>query len=53
MEVRQRSVRIRGLPEGTQEGLLQQLLEKLAIVQRVEVFVDKREAIAEMENPAV
>ena len=52
-DVRNRSVRIRGLPTGTQEGLLQQCLEKLARVTRVEVFADKNEAIAELETPAV
>jgi squamous cell carcinoma antigen recognized by T-cells 3 len=52
-EVRNRSIRIRGLPDGTQEGLLQQLLEKLAAVKRVEVLADKREAVAELESPAV
>ncbi|KIP09711.1 hypothetical protein PHLGIDRAFT_22785 [Phlebiopsis gigantea 11061_1 CR5-6] len=51
-EVRIRSIRVRGLPTGTQEGLLQQTLEKIANVQRVEVFVDRNEAIAELESPA-
>ncbi|KAI0084788.1 hypothetical protein BDY19DRAFT_1077256 [Irpex rosettiformis] len=51
-EVRNRSIRVRGLPAGTQEGLLQQILSKHAQVQRVEVFQDSHEAIAEMENPA-
>ena len=41
------------MPIGTQEGLLQQTLEKIANVQRVEVFEDKNEAIAELESPAV
>lgn len=32
---------------------MQQTLEKIANVQRVEVFVDRNEAIAELESPAV
>ncbi|KAF9454778.1 hypothetical protein P691DRAFT_716623 [Macrolepiota fuliginosa MF-IS2] len=51
-EIRQRSVRLRGLPPNTQEGLLQQTLEKLALIKRVEVFEDKHEAVAELENAA-
>ncbi|KAI0795287.1 hypothetical protein BC629DRAFT_315116 [Irpex lacteus] len=51
-EVRSRCVRVRGLPSGTQEGLLQQVLSKHAQVKRVEVFQDTNEAIAELENPA-
>ncbi|PSR71958.1 hypothetical protein PHLCEN_2v12168 [Hermanssonia centrifuga] len=53
LETRQRSVRIRNLPAGTQEGLLQQALEKLAKVTRVEVFEERREAIAELESLAL
>lgn len=52
-EVVNRSVRVRGLPAGTQEGLLQQALEKIVKVERVEVFEDKHEAVAELETPAV
>ncbi|KIK08003.1 hypothetical protein K443DRAFT_1909 [Laccaria amethystina LaAM-08-1] len=51
-KIRSRSVRIRNLPPATQEGLLQQVLEKIAPVKRVEVFVDKQEAVVELENPA-
>lgn len=51
-EIRQRSVRIRGLPPHTQEGLLQQSLEKIASVRRVEVFEDKHEAVVELESAA-
>ncbi|KAG6841698.1 hypothetical protein C0991_007968 [Blastosporella zonata] len=51
-DVRTRSVRIRNLPAGTQEGLLQQTLEKLASVKRVEVFVEQKEAVVELENVA-
>jgi hypothetical protein len=52
-EIRQRSVRIRGLPPRTQEGLLQQSLDKIASVKRVEIFEDKREAVVELESAAV
>lgn len=51
--VRNRSLRIRNLPPGTQEGLLHQTLEKSASVKRVEVFADKDEALVELENAAV
>ncbi|KAI0712607.1 RNA-binding protein Prp24 [Earliella scabrosa] len=51
-EVRNRSVRVRNLPPGTQEGLLQQVLEKHAQVKRVEVFQDIGEAEVELENAA-
>ncbi|KAI0326875.1 RNA-binding protein Prp24 [Cubamyces sp. BRFM 1775] len=51
-EVRNRSVRVRNLPTGTQEGLLQQALEKHAKVKRVEVFADLAEAEVELENAA-
>ncbi|RPD62808.1 RNA-binding protein Prp24 [Lentinus tigrinus ALCF2SS1-6] len=51
-DVRNRSVRVRNLPPGTQEGLLQQALEKHAKVKRVEVFADVREADVELENAA-
>ncbi|OCH91935.1 RNA-binding protein Prp24 [Obba rivulosa] len=51
-EVRNRSVRIRKLPPGTQEGLLHQALEKIAAVKRVEVFSDKNEADVELESAA-
>ncbi|KAI0669180.1 RNA-binding protein Prp24 [Trametes maxima] len=51
-EVRNRSVRVRNLPAGTQEGLLQQTLEKHAKVKRVEVFTDLGEAEVELENAA-
>lgn len=44
---------MRGLPPATQEGLLQQTLEKLAPVKRVEVFEDKHEAVVEFQSAAV
>lgn len=52
-DVRERSVRVRNLPSGTQEGLLQQALEKHAQVKRVEVFQDLNEAEIELESAAV
>ena len=52
-ETRSRSVRVRNLPPATQEGLLQQALEKRALVKRVEVIQDLNEAIVELENTAV
>ncbi|TFK90773.1 RNA-binding protein Prp24 [Polyporus arcularius HHB13444] len=51
-EVRNRSVRLRKIPLGTQEGLLQQELEKHAKVKRVEVFADIGEADVELEDAA-
>ncbi|KAH8104839.1 RNA-binding protein Prp24 [Cristinia sonorae] len=47
-----KSVRVRNLPVNTQEPLLQQALEKIATVHRVEVVPDKNEAIVELENVA-
>lgn len=52
-ETRSRTVCIRNLPPATQEGLLQQALEKHALVRRVEVFQDLNEAAVELENAAV
>ncbi|TFK27991.1 RNA-binding protein Prp24 [Coprinopsis marcescibilis] len=51
-EARNRSVRVRNLPPNTQEGLLQQVFEKVSAVRRVEVFTDKNEAVVELENAA-
>ena len=48
-----RSLRVKNLPEDTQEPLLQQMFEKLAPVKRVEIFVDSGEAVVELVNPAV
>lgn len=53
MDVKNRSIRIKNLPAGTQEGLLQQALEKRAIVKRVEIYAEAREAIVELENAVV
>jgi len=52
-EARTRSVYVSNLPPATQEGLLQQVLESIAPVKRVEVFLDKREAVVQLENQAV
>ncbi|EGN98450.1 hypothetical protein SERLA73DRAFT_169409 [Serpula lacrymans var. lacrymans S7.3] len=49
-DTRNRSVRIRNLPPATQEGLLQQVLEKFAIVKRTEVLLQQNEAVVELEN---
>jgi len=48
-----RSVRVKNLPPGTQEGLLQQALEQHAVVKRVEVFEELNEATVELENISV
>ncbi|KAK2465199.1 hypothetical protein APHAL10511_002553 [Amanita phalloides] len=51
-DIRSRSIRVRNLPPGTQEGLLQQILEKIVSVKRVEVFLDKQEAVVELSGAA-
>ncbi|KAI9568595.1 hypothetical protein HD554DRAFT_2099306 [Boletus coccyginus] len=51
-ETRNRSVRLRNLPSDTQEGLLQQTLEKYATVNRTEFFADIGEAVVELANAA-
>lgn len=51
-DARNRSVRVRNLPAGTQEGLLHQLLEKHSLVKRTEIFTALNEAVVELENPA-
>jgi hypothetical protein len=48
-----RSVRIKNLPPGTQEGLLQQVLEQYANVKRVEVFEEINQATVELESISV
>jgi hypothetical protein len=52
-DARNRTVRLRGIPDDAQEGLLQQMLEQRFKVQRLEIFFDKHEAIVELENAAV
>jgi hypothetical protein len=45
-------VRIRDLPDGTQGGLLQQTVEKLAPVNRLDIIIENREAIVEFQSQA-
>ena len=52
-DILSRSVRIKNLPPGTQEGLLQQVLEQYAVVKRAEVYEEIREATVELENISV
>lgn len=52
-EARTRSVIISNLPSNTQEGLLQQVLEKIMPINRIEVFLDKKLAVLELQNQAV
>jgi RNA recognition motif-containing protein len=49
-EVRNRSVRVKGLPGGTQEPLLQQAFEKHGKVKSVTLHDDVNEATVEFEN---
>ncbi|ODO10809.1 hypothetical protein I350_01407 [Cryptococcus amylolentus CBS 6273] len=51
-EKRSRSVRLHNLPENTQEGLLQQALEKIMPVKRLELFAKNGQALAELDSPA-
>ncbi|KAI3616179.1 rna-binding protein prp24 [Moniliophthora roreri] len=51
-EMKSRTLRIRNLPPGTQEGLLQQVIEKVAEVKRLEVFTDLNEAVVEFTGAA-
>ncbi|KAG8747930.1 Splicing factor [Ceratobasidium sp. 414] len=51
-EIRSRSLRVRKLPPGTTDGLLQQTFEKLAPVVGVQVTEEKGEAIVELKNAA-
>lgn len=53
LERRSRQVVLHDLPAGTQEGLLQQELEKVVPVKRVEVFKAVNEALVELESPNV
>lgn len=48
--MRNRTLRIRDLPDGAEEGLLQQVVEKLAPVNRLEVIADKHEAVVEFQS---
>jgi hypothetical protein len=42
-----------GIPPKTQEGLLQQALEKIAPVKKVEIFQDVGQASVELASAAV
>lgn len=50
---RDRTVRLHELPQGVQEGLLQQALEKIVPVKRVEIFAASREALVELPSAKV
>ncbi|WOO76790.1 putative RNA-binding protein [Vanrija pseudolonga] len=49
-ERRSRQVRLYGLPEGSEEGLLQQALEKIVPVKRLEIFRSSHEALVELQS---
>ena len=52
-EKRSRTVRLENVPAGMQEALLQQALEKIVPVRRLELFAKTNHAQAELENQAV
>ncbi|CAG8691825.1 1626_t:CDS:2, partial [Acaulospora colombiana] len=52
-EANSRSIRIKGVPSGTQEPILQQALEKVTSVVRLNLIPERNEAILEVENAAV
>jgi len=52
-EKRSRTVRLDNVPAGMQEALLQQALEKIVPVRRLELFAKTNHAQAELENQAV
>jgi squamous cell carcinoma antigen recognized by T-cells 3 len=52
-DILSRSVRIKNLPPGTQEGLLQQVLEQYVHVKRVEIYEEIHQASVELENTSV
>ncbi|KAL1745101.1 hypothetical protein HDZ31DRAFT_37139 [Schizophyllum fasciatum] len=51
-EIRSRSFMVKNLPPNADDGRLQQELEKVMKVKRVEVFKDKNEAVVELETAA-
>ncbi|KZT61784.1 hypothetical protein CALCODRAFT_490685 [Calocera cornea HHB12733] len=51
-ELRNRSVRLRKIPPGTQEAIIQQTLEKLAAVRKVVMKTGTDEAVVECETVA-
>jgi hypothetical protein len=52
-EKRARAVRLLNIPADAQEGLLQQALEKIVPVRRVELFAHNGTAVVELEKEAV
>lgn len=52
-ETNGRSIRVKGVPDGTQEAILQQALEKIVPVIRVQLLAERNEAIVELTNMAV
>lgn len=52
-DILDRSIRLYGIPPKTQEGLLQQALEKIAPVRKVEIFQDVGQASVELASAAV
>jgi hypothetical protein len=50
---RSRTVRLENVPAGMQEALLQQALEKIVPVRRLQLFAKTNHAQAELENQAV
>ncbi|RXK40070.1 hypothetical protein M231_02710 [Tremella mesenterica] len=50
IERRARTVRLFNLPSDTQEGLLQQALEKIVSVKRLELFSKVHQAVVELES---
>jgi hypothetical protein len=52
-EANSRSVRIKGVPTDTQEAILQQALEKVTSVVRLQLLPERNEAVLEVETAAV
>lgn len=52
-EIENRSLRVRGIPPGTEEPIVQQAFEKFARVRMVVMEVGASEALIEFENAAV
>jgi squamous cell carcinoma antigen recognized by T-cells 3 len=48
-----RSIRIKQVPDGTQEPILQQALEKIAPVSKVHLLPDENAAVVELAHVAV
>jgi hypothetical protein len=52
-EMLSRSIRIKQVPDGTQEPILQQALEKIAPVSKVHLLPDENAAVVELAHVAV